>query len=534
MSAESTADPNSTQLPKRDARVTERPHRSTHRLTPSGVYFVAERRKPSGITLRNTNDSPGGSRRAATIHPSVGSKVDGIGHQPAGSELATEEPEYSIKTPSRSRERSRQVTDRPTVQLAAAFQADPLGPSDTTESPTTTVLTVPTIPSEAASSGRPEVYTIDELVAMATVHSPELRAATKDIQLAEAQVLKANTPANPDFVLDFNTPLHDDGPSEISTRVTLPIGQDRSRRYLQRAANATVAAANATQAAVLDQLQQRIRETAIEAALQQDEYQIERKREQIKYERVRLLNPSELDGDPAEILVRFIDAQTAAVQATERRMETHRELDQLLTRLSVLIGEPTTRMRIKQPTLVADESDGVSLDQVVSAAQSSAAKILSARASLAASRYQFQSEVAAGPNIQMGPRYKDQLGEDDDSVGVRFRSVLPFHDTRRGQVDSARALVGRNQANVAAARDAVIQQAVMVHRELESVRQQVHYYQHDSFVQQQQAVLDEAAEWLTGLQTLTIEEAILLRRQQRLRAQYQLQLLTEQLRSYFR
>ncbi len=67
-------------------------------------YFVAERRKPSGITLRNTNDSPGGSRRTATDrtatdrtatnrtatnrtatdHPAVGSKVEGTGktHHP--------------------------------------------------------------------------------------------------------------------------------------------------------------------------------------------------------------------------------------------------------------------------------------------------------------------------------------------------------------------------------------------------------------------------------------------------------------------
>ncbi len=49
---------------------------------PNAVSFVAERRKPSGIALRNTNDSPGGLRRSATIHPWVDSKVDGIGRQP--------------------------------------------------------------------------------------------------------------------------------------------------------------------------------------------------------------------------------------------------------------------------------------------------------------------------------------------------------------------------------------------------------------------------------------------------------------------
>ncbi len=51
-------------------------------LTPRAVYFVAERREPSGIRPQNTNAVPDGLRRSATKHPSVNSKVDGSGLAP--------------------------------------------------------------------------------------------------------------------------------------------------------------------------------------------------------------------------------------------------------------------------------------------------------------------------------------------------------------------------------------------------------------------------------------------------------------------
>ncbi len=65
------------ELPQNSSRRRRRGPKSATWLTPNAVSFVAERRKPSGIALRNTNDSPGGLRRSATIHPLIGSKVDG-------------------------------------------------------------------------------------------------------------------------------------------------------------------------------------------------------------------------------------------------------------------------------------------------------------------------------------------------------------------------------------------------------------------------------------------------------------------------
>lgn len=56
------------------------------------------------------------------------------------------------------------------------------------------------------------------------------------------------------------------------------------------------------------------------------------------------------------------------------------------------------------------------------------------------------ARAAAIPDIELGPRYSTELGEQEDTVGMRFSTDLPWYDRNQGEVYEAASQARVNQA----------------------------------------------------------------------------------------
>ena len=132
---------------------------------------------------------------------------------------------------------------------------------------------------------------------------------------------------------------------------------------------------------------------------------------------------------------------------------------------------------------------------------------------------------------EIGPLYEDQLGRDDDNIGLRFQTDLPLLDHRRSGVAMAgfealsaeeEVRVKRIEAAGAVARD---------YQELRAVASSLAKIQDDGFIEVQQATLERSREagLMTGDQEIQIRQVILQRRRRQLELEHRFAVLRSRL-----
>ncbi|QEG01682.1 Outer membrane efflux protein [Stieleria maiorica] len=384
-----------------------------------------------------------------------------------------------------------------------------------------------------------DALSLEEVVAQARLRHPRVIAAKRLIDQAESQVRLAASRQNPEFVLDLDTPVHDDqDATELSTRLTFPIGQTPAIRLRVRAARAEVARADASYQQTLRSVIDDALSAAIDLSFLEARAELDRQAYQLALRRHALLAPGRNSGDAAENLVDHVNAANAVRQAAQDRFTSRRRLSLARNRLAEAIGmDPQTELEEVQTlsveSLLGECSASLPpLRDVIDAAIGASEELLAADWATRRGWIEHQQARLSPLSMEMGPRYQDRLGRNDDTVGVRFQSDLPIHDDGRAGVaaTSINAQLLEDQSRLK--RHQIIHALARDYRELESIAAQLEHDRVDSIVAELERVLraQDTQDVLTGQQVLRIEQAILDHRRDQLDLEYRCAVLRSKLR----
>jgi hypothetical protein len=385
---------------------------------------------------------------------------------------------------------------------------------------------------EAASVDAAMPYSLEQLVDLAQTSHPRVLAASREIEIARAKILTAAARENPEFVMDVETPVYDDRrATQLSTRITFPIGGAKQRRLRGRVASASVAKASAEFEATVQEIGETALSTALRVLYLQQLAPLDVRAEQIAHGRVDALAIEQVDGDPSSNFVRHVRATQVASEATGERFASERELAVARADLSMAIGVldlPTPR--------VSGELTGLNcllppLDGVIAGAEHRSASIAVATASLEESRRRHQlSQVIRGGG-ELGPLYEDRLGRDDDSIGLRFAADVPLHRNQRGPIAESAGTARQQSDELHATRHEVRGAIIRMYRELELLADQIQQFRSDSFIADQEKILGDAitGDTMTASGRLQLEKAIVDRQRQQLKLEYRFALLRARL-----
>ncbi len=385
---------------------------------------------------------------------------------------------------------------------------------------------------EPAEIDGSQPHSLQQLVDLAQSNHPRVLAASRKIEIARAKVLTAASRENPKFVMDVETPVYDRGDAtEISTRITFPIGGAKQRRLRGWVANASLAKASAEFEATV----QEVGEIAFSAALRvlylQQLAPLDARAEQIAHRRVDALAVERVDGDPSSNFVRQVRATQEASDATGKRFATQRELVAAQAELSMAIGILDLPIPSVAGRLTESDFRLPPLEEVTAGVLQQSASIAIANASLEESRRRHQLSRVIRGGGEMGPLYQDRLGRDDDSIGVRFAADVPLPRNQRGQVAESATAARQQYDELQVTRHEVLGAITKMYRELELLSDQIQHYRGDTFVADQEKILSEAisGNLMTASERLQLENAIVDRGRQQLKLEYRFALLRSQL-----
>lgn len=365
-------------------------------------------------------------------------------------------------------------------------------------------------------------YTLQEIVAFAQDHDPQVIAAQQQIDVARAQLIAAQTKENPEFVFDVETPIYDrNDPTEISTRLTFPFGTSRARSIRCQTARMAITQAQLTFAAAVERATDEAMLAGIEVAYLQQRLELQQHVEQLAERRIEQTRPELVEGEPGANVVDHVAAQLETQDAIAARFETERALIAAQSRLAIAINFPHA------PTVAFDfdqlELDLPTEEEMVQTAIAQSLNLAAANAEVDVRCWDYRLQRAIRVEKEIGPLYQDRLGEDDDFIGARFQTDLPVHDKRQGQIaESAALLKGRRQESQRL-RSEIAALARRRHQELTVLAAQISQYREDPFVLTQRTFLadERNQQLLTGQQALRLEIAIAQRLSDELELAYQ-------------
>lgn len=382
-------------------------------------------------------------------------------------------------------------------------------------------------------------YSIAEIIAEARMNHARVIASGRRVEQARADVGVAGNKQNPEFVIDVETPIHDNNDAtKLSTRVTFPLGQSRLRRSRIRVARSKVATAMAAHQAEIHRQSQVALLAALQLAYLQEKVALDELADQLSRQRLQLLSPESRDGDSADNLVDYINAANDAHQARRERFNSRRDLAvaqvAVADAMGVNLGDET---RTDVSIVVSDPLQSTSLDlpplhDVIAAALIDSAELATALSATQQAWLEQQLYRNQPLATEVGPLYQDRLGRDDNKIGFRIQTDLPLHDAKRNSVIAAGIRAQVTEDSLKLTRQQIANATARDYQELKSIAEQLRLDRADSLIADQEKILAdiETQNVMTGEQTIRIRQSILDRQRDQLNLEYQFAMLRSKLR----
>ncbi|KKK68777.1 hypothetical protein LCGC14_2940650, partial [marine sediment metagenome] len=287
---------------------------------------------------------------------------------------------------------------------------------------------------------------VPEVLEYALDHHPILRAREQEVDVARAQLVTAGLLPNPQLVMDTESPVHQNDPTELTTRVTFTIPTGGKMRRRKAVAEAGIRRARQTLSREAETVLLDAADAAIEVLYLQELLSLNKQyhAEAVKRANAEVLG---LSGQLELGLADKIEVDIDSVLAEVESVETDTRLTGARVVLSRAIGMPPgvfVRMRgaLTEACLTLTESH----------------------------RLHDLAHAEAKPDLVLGPRYQDPLGEDDDRIGVRFNMDLPIFDRNQGEILESAARIRANRALLETARLSSINDVVAAYMKLRSIQ----------------------------------------------------------------
>lgn len=384
----------------------------------------------------------------------------------------------------------------------------------------------------AAKQGEVESYTLNQIADFARSQHPSVQAASREIDVARIAVTTASAERNPNLVIDLDAPVHDrDSAAELTTRITFPFGRNRERHWQRRVALARVVKAEADLQVAVRQATDAAIAAALRSIYLHEQLALDVRSERLAGDRLAAIAQEPVRDNPANNLLDRMEARLEAVEATQRRFSTQRELAVTDALLASRMG-----LSASTPLLVRGSLDRVplqtpTLDEVVQDAANTSEAIEAALASLNESRDFHGLQKHISSSKEFGPRYQDRLGRGNDRIGVRLELDLDLQHTQQGPIAESAQVIHQQQDRLTLARHVWLEEITGIHRELASITAELQYYREDGFVEDQHALLDDelARRLITSAERIKIEQSIVGRQREQLQLRYLIAVLRSQL-----
>ncbi len=334
---------------------------------------------------------------------------------------------------------------------------------------------LPTLP-DGPDARAQQVLRMEQVLELALAHHPLLRARKHQVEVARAQLVSAGLMPNPQLVMDAESPIQQNDPTTLTMRMmfTIPTAGKIHRRK-------AVASAGILRAKhVLSRESEAVIAEAADAALQVLYYQeLAGLQAQLGQTAAREAGIQRGRFEAGE--ARFVDKVQADIDAAAIELDRRNTL----TRLNVARMRLCRAMGMTVPRLV--KIDGrflieplprVPLETILTRARGIRPELAEARAALSQSRRQLAlAHAEAHPDLIVGPRFQDQLGEADDEVGGRLNVDLPLFDRNQGGIYAGRAQVRVSQAQTRVTELATLNDVAVAYLELTATQSSLRYYE---------------------------------------------------------
>lgn len=319
--------------------------------------------------------------------------------------------------------------------------------------------------------------TLEEILDHALSAHPLLQARRHEVSIARAKLVTAGLLPNPRLVMDTDSPVHEAGPTELTTRVTFEIPTGGKRRLRKAVAESEIQRARAALSRETELVLLEAADAAITTLYWQELLRLTTRAKEIAAEKAKLTKPSRDNRGPGLRLVDAVEAECDAADAEARWIDTQSRSVAAQLRLSKAVGiYPPLPIQIAG-TVEVDSGPLLSLDEVITIARSNRPELSEARAALCTSQRRYDLSYAERvPNVRLGPRYRDRLGEADDEIGVRFNVDIPLFDRNQGGILESGAEVRASRARFEVARLSALGDVAEAFLEIESLHQALARY----------------------------------------------------------
>jgi cobalt-zinc-cadmium efflux system outer membrane protein len=296
-----------------------------------------------------------------------------------------------------------------------------------------------------AAAGGPAEFTVERALLYTLENHPRLRARAQEVEVARAALISAGIIPNPQFVVDAETPINESGTVELSGRLMFTIPTGGKRGYAAAAAKAGIVEA---QAAIDSEAQILLTETAaaaLEVLYLQELVKLQRDLAALAGE-AAALERARVEGAVAGAL----DALAAEINAAEIDFNTYNNETLLAIariRLSRAMGLVRPEAVVVSGNLAVQPLQKLPLGDLLAEAVRVRPELAQAEAAIVTSRRDaVAARAAAIPDVELGPLYATELGEQQDTLGVRFGTDLPWFDRGQGDVYEAASQAKVNEA----------------------------------------------------------------------------------------
>jgi len=432
--------------------------------------------EPSVLTMFRARREP---RPAANV-PDRAQSSSAAGQAGTGSQLAAE-PRWPRATLGPDRRDSAIIRTSAEVPAAAAnsAQSDPAELTSRQDPAPADVSAGEIAAGEMAADLGTEglvSLTLDEALAHAESHHPLLAARMHEVSAAKGRFVTAGLLPNPELTMDSDVPVNEGRGADLRMRLMFTFPTAGKRRLREAVAASEVARARWALRSEIERVLLNAADVALEVLYLQELARLQGELSELAARRAQI-ERSRFEARTAT----FADAMEAEMDASRLALQHKDTLDRLRAarwRLAQAIG-----INPPQPVHVVGELPfepfvPVALDQVLDAARASRPELAEAGAALSESHRQLElARAEAKPDIAVGPRYEDRLGDGNDSMGARLDIDLPLFDRNQGAIYERAAQTRARGAMVEAVEINTLGDVARAYVRLVSLQSRLNYYQ---------------------------------------------------------
>lgn len=336
---------------------------------------------------------------------------------------------------------------RPSAVMPATHtEADgplrPVGASDPTESAVVAAppeeLALPDNPIGPAGN-MPELdgraLTIDRLFEHAIRHHPRLCACKHEIAAAAGRLTQAGLLPNPNLVIDVESPLTENDPTTVSSRLMFSFPLTRKRHWRKQVECAGLEEARAKLSEETEVVFAEIADASIEVLFYQELVR--------KQAEAAQLAQQAAEARRQRVGASFVDAASAETEALTAQWSSHdiqERLQAARDRLARAAAWPADQQIELSGVLCYARTEPIDLPGMIAAVQSRRPRLSAAVANAARSGHAYQlARAEAWPDLEIGPRFQGDTDGPEDRLGARFAMDVPIFDRNQGRIAEAEA-----------------------------------------------------------------------------------------------